>query len=191
MKTTYSAICEDSVKGLQAIISNTEKRTLDREFVLREIRKDLKKSDLDLAKVIDANWKRFLELQALEMPHVIYNGHKNPTIVDWVKDPENKFKLEKAIKSYRYTDDEEITKVKGTFNGRITRTIKDTKKEVITYASGYCKEVPSLDENGKTIETEVTISLVPKEKSAWGFTKTMVEAFIAAADDLLIELNKK
>lgn len=191
MKTNFAVLNEEDVKGLKSLISETEKRTLDREFVLREIRKDLKKSNAKVAGIIDANWKRFLELQALEMPHVLYNGHSAPTICDWVKDPEGKFKLEKAVKAYRHTDDEEQTIVDGCFNGRIVRKVTETVKEVITYKSGFSKEVAALDENGDTIEQEVEIELVPKAKNTWGFTKVMVEAFIAATDDLLAEVAKE
>lgn len=189
MKKNFAAMNEETIKSLKALIQGTEKRTLEYEFVLREIRKDLKQSDAALAKTIDENWKRFLELHALEMPHVVYNGHAKPTLVDWVKDTEN-FKLEKAIKAYRYVDDEAQTKVDGCFDGRIVRTKKEKVTEVITFASGFSKEVPSLDEEGNTIENEVDVVLVPKAKSTWGFTSTMVEAFIAAADDLLEELSK-
>lgn len=187
MKTTFVKLNEEDVKSLKSLISGTEKRTMDREFVLREIRKDLKSSNAELAKVIDANWKRFLELQAFRMPHVVYNGHSMPAICDWVKDSEN-FKLEKAIKSYRYADDEEETVVEGCFNGRIVRTKEEAVKETITYASGFQKEVASVDENGDPIIQEVEVTLVPKEKSAWGFTNVMVDAFISAVDDLLEEL---
>ena len=189
MKTNYVILKEEDVKSLRALISETEKRTLERENVLREIRKDLKKSNADLAKVIDENWKLFLELQALQMPHVVYNGNSKPTIVDWVKDPDGKFKLAKPIKSYRYTTDESITVVDGCFDGRITRDVADTKKEVIVFASGFAKEVPSLDEEGKTIPVIVKSDFVPKEKSTWGFTKVMIESFLAAADDLLETLQ--
>ena len=131
MKTNFVALKEEDVKALKAMISETEKRTLDREFVLREIRKSLKATNSKLAGIIDANWKRFLELQALQMPHVVYNGKSTPTLVDWVKDPEGKFKLEKAIKAYRHTDDEAQTIVEGCFEGRITRSSVEPVKEVI------------------------------------------------------------
>lgn len=190
MKTVFVALKDEDVKSLKSLISETEKRTLNYEFVLREIRKDLKAANNKLASVIDANWKRFLELHALQMPHVVYNGHAKPTIVDWVKDPEGKFKLERAIKAYRYTGDEEQTAVENCFDGRIVRTMQEKQKETITYASGFQKEVDALDEEGKPIVNEVQVELVPKEKSAWGFTTVMVEAFIAATDDLLAELAK-
>lgn len=189
MKKTFVAMNEETIKSLKALISGTEKRTLTYEFVLREIRKDLKESNAGLAKVIDTNWKRFLELWALEMPHVVYNGSSKPTIVDWVKDTDT-FKLERAIKAFRYVDDEEQTKVEGCFDGRIVRTKQEKQMEVITFASGFSKEMPSLDEEGNAIVNDVEVTLVPKEKSTWGFTSTMVEAFIAAADDLLEELSK-
>ena len=188
MKTNYAVINEKEIQVLKSLISDTEKRTLEREFVLREIRKDLKKAGSALADTIDKNWKRFLELQALQMPHVIYNGKSTPTIVDWVKDPEGKFKLEKDIKQYLYTDDAEITVVEGCFDGRIVRESIVQKKEIIVYASGFEKEVVSLDKDGKPKTEKMNVTFVPKEKSTWGFTQVMVEAFIAAADDLLAEL---
>ena len=191
MKTKFQVLSEEQVKSLNSLINGTEKRTMSYSFVLKEIRKDLKKNGaVDIANTIDENWKRFLELWALQMPHVIYNGSKVPTVVDWVEDPEGKFKLEKAIKSYRYTDDEEV-KVEGCTDGRIKREVTCKMMEVITYASGFSKEVPSLDEEGKPITETTTKTFVPKEKSAWGFTKTLVAAFIAATDDLLCELASK
>lgn len=188
MKKNFVALNEETIKALKSLISETEKRTLGYEFVLREIRKDLKATNGALAAKIDANWKRFLELWALQMPHVVYNGHAKPTIVDWVKDPEGKFKLERAIKAYRYTEDDAQTAVDGCFDGRIIRTKQEKATEVITFASGFQKEVASLDEEGNAIVNDVDVELVPKEKSAWGFTTVMVEAFIAAADDLMAEL---
>lgn len=188
MKTNFVVLNEEDVKGLKSLISETEKRTLTREFVLREIRKDLKASNAKVAGIIDANWKRFMELHALEMPHVVYNGKAVPTLVDWVKDPEGKFKLERAIKAYRYVDDAEQTKVDNCFDGRIVRTKQEKVMETITFASGFEKEVPSLDAEGNTIVADVEVVLVPKEKSTWGFTSVMVDAFIAATDDLLAEL---
>lgn len=191
MKTNFVVLKEEDVKALKSLISETEKKTLDREFVLREIRKGLKATNSKLAALIDANWKRFLELQALQMPHVVYNGKSVPTLVDWVKDPEGKFKLEKAIKAYRHTDDEAQTVVDGCFEGRITRLSIEPVKEVITYKSGFTKEVQSYDEEGNPMTEQVEVTLVPKEKSSWGFTKVMVDAFVAAADDLLAELAAK
>lgn len=189
MKKNFAAMNEETIKSLKALIQGTEKRTLEYEFVLREIRKDLKQSDAALAKTIDENWKRFLELHALEMPHVVYNGHAKPTLVDWVKDSEN-FKLEKAIKAYRYVDDEAQTEVDGCFDGRIVRTKEEDKMIEFTHPSGAKKLYPELDADNNHIKIQVDVVLVPKAKSTWGFTSTMVEAFIAAADDLLEELSK-
>lgn len=192
MKTNFVVLSEESVKFLQSKISETEKRTNEYSHVLKEIRKDLKKSGeegSELATVIDANWKRFLELHALQMPHVIYNGTKVPTICDWVEDKDGKFKLEKAIKSYRYTDDE-VVHVDGCTNGRIERKVEKAEKVVLTFPSGYTKEFDALDGEGNKIVSEVVVTFVPKVKSSWGYTKTMVAAFIAAADDLLIELSE-
>lgn len=187
MKTNYSNLSAESVSSLKSLISSTEKRTLELQFVLKEIRKDLKKSDADLANTIDVNWNRFKELHALNMPHVIYNGSKVPTIVDWVEKPQN-YNENKAIKSYRYTGDEEITVCETCIDGAITREKEVAVKFQITHPSGYTEEVTCKDEEGKAIKQQVSMTLVPKAKSAWGFTETMVLAFIAAADDLLAEL---
>lgn len=190
MKTKFVALKEEDVKALQSLISTTEKKTLEREFVLRQIRKEIKATNGALAKTIDENWARFCELHAINMPHVVYNGSSKPTIVDWVKDPEGKFKLERAIKEYRHTDDTENTIVDGCFDGRVVRKVEEKQMVVIEFASGFSKEIPDLDADGKPITTTVDATFVPKEKSTWGFTKTMVEAFLAAADDLLLELKE-
>jgi hypothetical protein len=187
MKTNYSNLSAESVSSLKSLISSTEKRTLELQFVLKEIRKDLKKSDADLANTIDVNWHRFKELHALNMPHVIYNGSKVPTIVDWVEKPQN-YNENKAIKSFRYTGDEEITLCDTCIDGTITREKEVAVKFQITHPSGYTEEVTCKDGDGKPIKQTVNMTLVPKAKSAWGFTETMVLAFIAAADDLLAEL---
>lgn len=188
MKTTFKSLNAETVGNLKSLISNTEKRTLDYTFVLKEIRKDLKKTETDLANTIDVNWKRFLELWTLNMPHVMYNGQKKPVVVDWVEKPQN-YNENKAIKSYRYTGDEGITTCETCIDGTIVREKEVAVKFQITHPSGYTEEVTCKDAEGKPIKATNKLTFVPKAKSAWGFTETMVLAFIGAADDLVAELN--
>lgn len=195
MKTNYVRLSENQVNVVRGLISTAEGKQNEAKVVLKAIRHELKVNstleDHVVAVDIDNNWNRFLELWALQMPHVWYNGEKQPTVVDWVKDTEN-FKLKKAIKSYRFTDDEQPQTVANCFNGRVERKTTVNMTEVVTLKSGYELEVPSRDENGDIITTEEVKTFVPKAKSKWGFSKTLVEAFLAAADDLEEELwNKK
>lgn len=189
MKTNFVSLNSETIANLKSLISNTEKRTLEYSYVLKEIRKDLKKSDADVANVIDLNWKRFIELWKLNMPHVVYNGKKDVVVVDWVEKPQN-YNENKAIKQYRYTGDETITIPKTCIDGVIVREKEVAVKFQITHPSGYSEEVTCKDADGKPIKQQVNMTLVPKAKSAWGFTETMVLAFIAATDDLLTELKK-
>lgn len=190
MKTNYQTLSAESVNSLKSLISNTEKRTLEKDFVLKEIRKDLKKSDAELANTIDENWKRFKQLHAENMPHIKYNGKKEVVICDWIEKPQN-YDANKAISSYRYTGDESITICPNCIDGTIVREKEVATKFTIKHPSGYTEEVTCKDSEGKAIKEIVKMTLVPKVKSAWGFTETMVLAFIAAADDLMTELAEK
>lgn len=190
MKTKFQTLSSEAVNSLKSLISNTEKRTIELDYVLKEIRKDLKKSDADLANTIDKNWKRFKQLHAENMPHIKYNGSKSVTICDWVEKPQN-YNENKAISSYRYTGDETITKCDVCIDGVIVRKKEVAVKFQITHPSGYTEEVTCKDGDGKPIKQTVNMTLVPKAKSAWGFTETMVLAFLAAADDLMTELAEQ
>jgi hypothetical protein len=54
------------------------------------------------------------------------------------------------------------------------------KMETIKYASGFEKEVPSVDENGKVIKEKRIVNLVPREKVQWGYTAVVKKAIINA-----------
>lgn len=188
MKTNYSALSEEAKKAILDLIDNARKESLTLPVVLHGIRKQLKAAgDVEVAKAIEANWKTFNTLFMFQMPHVVYNGTNTPVVVDWVLD-NGKFKLEKAIKSLRYTDDEEVT-IDGCSDGRVSRTISKRKTEIVTLASGYELEVPSRDVEGNYINEDEEVVFVPKAKSSWGFTDVVIKAFLAAADDLLVSLN--
>jgi hypothetical protein len=187
MKTNYQTLSSEAVNSLKSLISNTEKRTIELDYVLKEIRKDLKKTETDLANTIDKNWKRFKQLHAENMPHIKYNGKAEVVICDWVEKPQN-YNENKAISEYRYTCDDKTTKCDVCIDGTIVREKEVAVKFQITHPSGYSEEVTCKDADGKPIRKIEKMTLVPKAKSAWGFTETMVLAFIAAADDLLSEL---
>ena len=129
----------------------------------------------------DAQRKIFKDALVLNLPHVTYNGKHGKTVaVDWVEMKED-VQYNLAIKSYRYSAESEIVKPAQCV-GHIVEEIEVAQTEVITYASGFTKEVPSLDEEGKAIKVSKKVNLVPREKGIWGFTKDVKEAIERTLD---------
>jgi hypothetical protein len=92
-------------------------------------------------------------------------------------DPEKEYA--QAFTECRPTVDDEATK----YDCAVTMAQAErevAKMETIKYASGFEKEVPSVDENGKVIKEKRLVNLVPREKTQWGYTKTVKQAIINA-----------
>ena len=179
-------LSEDQIKAIKTWAKNAKETSEQLNVVLNGIKRQLSKDTESnaVAKLINANWNDFKGLFMYQMPHVVWNGTKTVVPCDWVEAKENS-KLDKAIRAYRYGENAVKLDV---CVGHIEGDVEKTVMELITFKSGFTKEVPSLDENGEQIKQTVRVKLVPREKTAWGYTETVINAFIAATDELLAEL---
>lgn len=116
------------------------------------------------------------------MPHVTFNGEKKITVVDWVecKDVE---KAHRAFREYRIAGQNAVTL---TECKSIVAVEQDGVKvyESVKLASGFTITVPSRDSEGNYIVEKRTINYVPREKSVWGYTETVLGAFLSALEIL-------
>lgn len=112
------------------------------------------------------------------MPHIVEAGTGKLVVCDMVEaDPEKEYT--QAFTECRPTVDDEATKYPCAVTmAQAEREV--AKMETIKYASGFEKEVPSVDENGKVIKEKRLVNLVPREKTQWGYTKTVKQAIINA-----------
>ena len=121
----------------------------------------------------------FINVFKHEMPHVTYNGTDKEVVVDFVEMDEDK-KQNRAIREYRLAGGQAVTLTECV--GHIEDTREVNKTEWIKYASGFKREVPSLDSEGKVIKEKRVVKLVPREKTVWGYTDVVMNAFIAALE---------
>lgn len=190
MKTTK--LTDEQVQVIRAWAKAAKEYSERIDVVLNNIKKQLKKESGDntAAKAIDKNWKLFKDgLFPAAMPHYRKNGSHAIIVCDWV---EQKRDLNIAFTEYRYIKGEvreDETKIEGNCVGFIKRELDKPKKEVLTYESGFKKEVNALDENGDPIMEKVECELVPRAKTSWGYTDIVIDAFIEAADRLLAMLD--
>lgn len=132
-------------------------------------------SDADKRKAVRADmFQKFL----YAMPHIIEAGTGKLVVCDMVEaDPEKEYT--QAFCSCRPSVDDEVS------NYPCAVTMAQAEREVakmetIKYASGFEKEVPSVDENGKVIKEKRIVNLVPREKVQWGYTAVVKKAIINA-----------
>lgn len=112
------------------------------------------------------------------MPHIVEAGTCKLVVCDMVEaDPEKEYT--QAFCECRPSVDDEATKyVCAVTMAQAEREVAVT--ETIKYASGFEKEVPALDENGKVIKEKRLVNLVPREKTQWGYTSVVKKAIINA-----------
>lgn len=132
-------------------------------------------SDADKRKAVRADmFQKFL----YAMPHIVEAGTGKLVVCDMVEaDPEKEYT--QAFCSCRVSVDDEVSK----FPLAVTMAQAErevAKMETIKYASGFEKEVPSVDENGKVIKEKRIVNLVPREKVQWGYTAVVKKAIINA-----------
>jgi hypothetical protein len=112
------------------------------------------------------------------MPHIIEAGSGKLVVCDMVEaDPEKEYT--QAFCSCRVSVDDEVS----SYPCAVTMAQAErevAKMETIKYASGFEKEVPSVDENGKVIKETRVVNLVPREKVQWGYTAVVKKAIINA-----------
>lgn len=121
--------------------------------------------------------KRFLQVFFQQMPHVVYNGTDKVVVVDWVESEED---CKKPIRQYRLAGEPLVNCDECIFSATTTKEIK--RKEIVTLQSGFVIEVASRDADGNYITEQKEVRLVPREKSAWGYTDTVMQAFIVAIE---------
>lgn len=181
-------LTDEQVQGIRNWGKSAKEASEKLTVVLNGIKRQLskEKGSNEIAKLIDAHWKEFVAEFMHQMPHVVWNGSKQAVVCEWVESKDDKPK--KAFRQYRYFGEEISypTNAAGEIEavGSIEREIEKTAKEVITFASGWSMEVPSRDSDGNVQKTKVCTKLVPREKNVWGYTDTVIDAFIAAADKL-------
>lgn len=126
--------------------------------------------------------RAFLEEFKHQMPHVVYNNTKDVIIVDFVA-PKKEENLLRAIKEYRLAGKETV--VLEQCVGMVEDEREETAKEIVRLKSGFEVEVPSRDADGNIIKESKKVKLVPREKSIWGYTDVVRDAFIATLDVLM------
>lgn len=132
-------------------------------------------SDAEKRKAVRADmFQKFL----YAMPHIVEAGTGKLVVCDMVEaDPSKEYT--QAFCSCRPSVDDEVTKYPCAVTmAQAEREV--AKMETIKYASGFEKEVPSVDENGKVIKEKRIVNLVPREKVQWGYTAVVKKALINA-----------
>ncbi|MBR1525035.1 MAG: hypothetical protein IJ640_00045 [Prevotella sp.] len=125
--------------------------------------------------------KNFLAVFAQHMPHVVFNGTDKVVMVDWVEAKEDS-NLNKAIRQYRLAGG---NIVRPEVCVGVVETEQEVKKqEKVTLASGYEMMVVSRDAEGTILTETKKLRLVPREKSVWGYTDTVMNAFIEAIEEI-------
>ena len=152
LNTTLSALCKDALTAVTAKSILGEERTPERA--------------------------RFLEVFSFCMPHYILNGTDKAIACDFVAATDSN-RLSKTIKQYRLSVDADIVKPEG-----CATSIKTTDEEPMTtefkHPSGYVQNIVLRDAEGKPITKTVEVELVPRKKSAWGYTKDVKQAILNA-----------
>lgn len=124
----------------------------------------------------------FISLFKEHMPHVTWNGGKKITVVDWVecKDVD---KANNPFKEYRLAGGDAVELSECSLYVAVVGE-EYKVKETVTLKSGFSIEVPSRDAKGKYITSTKTINYVPREKTIWGYTEVVMNAFISALEVL-------
>lgn len=152
------------------------------------------------AELVDKNWKLVMGFTRKNMPHVIFNGDTEPTVCDFVK-IDDKSKAKRFFKVYQTVEYQgkgkdrkrvaERHDLEGETSNVIFVSTTENKTETVTLASGWPIEVPSRDEKGNIITKTVEVMMMPREKGVWGFSETLVDAFIQAIEDLEVYLAEE
>lgn len=127
----------------------------------------------------DAESKKDLFVRFLyAMPHVVYAGTDKIVCVDFVEYDESK-EYSINFTSARTSVEEEV-KDWGFASTWVEAEREVNVMETITYASGFTKEVPSYDADGKLIKEKRNVKVVPREKTQWGYTSVVKRALLNA-----------
>ena len=127
----------------------------------------------------DAESKKDLFARFLyAMPHVVYAGTDKIVCVDFVEaDPTKKY-TQAFVEARCDVEDEVHTYATAVTMAQAEREVN--VMETIIYASGFTKEVPSYDAEGKLIKETRKVNVVPREKTQWGYTSVVKRALLKA-----------
>ena len=178
----------ESRESLKKLFTENANKQLSLSTVISTSIAALKKgsmSDRLYAELVGKGKERshFISLFMEQMPHVTWNGKKKITVVDWVECKDT----EKALRAFReYRLAGEIVDLSGKECMSIISVEKDGIKvmESVKLASGFIITVPSRDAEGNYIITKATVKYIPREKVIWGYTETVMNAFIKALEVL-------
>lgn len=188
---TYKHLSEEDVKTIKKWAKSAKEASEQLNVVLNGIKRQMSKLNAEnkTAKVIDANWKEFKEEFMFQMPHVVYPGVRKLVPCDWVKaNDRTKFNVffvefrEAGKECFTFGTSEDGSNNSASY---IKGTEEVPDKVKFTHPSGYVEEIDAKDADGNLITKTVECKLVPREKTAWGYTETVINAFCAAADELL------
>ena len=153
--------------------------------VFNAIADEAKKSESILKYLIpsDAEGKKAVRADMFSkflyaMPHIVEAGTGKLLVCDMVEADPTKEYTQAFCECRASVDDEVVEYGCAVTMAQAEREV--AKIEVIKYASGFEKEVPALDENGKVIKENRVVNLVPREKTQWGYTAVVKKAIINA-----------
>lgn len=181
-KAMFNEVAEQEM-GLAKVISNVRAKILHSEkySVLKELYADV------IGESRSEERKTFTDAVLRHSSYYVENGTDTMIACDWVKCPEDDNE-HRQIRKYHYLKgDVDICEKLDTCVDRISVEVEVEKTETITYASGFTKEVPALDAEGKKITEKGMMSYIPRKKTQWGYTADTLNAIIAALDELVGE----
>jgi hypothetical protein len=128
--------------------------------------------------------KHFRNMVSYFMPHYVLNGTDKVIACDFIAATDEN-KLSKTIRQYRLSVDDEVIKCEVCKN-YVETTREEPKMQEFTlkYDSGFEEVIKRQVRNAEgEVETEqVTVQLVPRKKSVWGYTKDVKTAIINAIE---------
>lgn len=181
-------LSNEQVERIKSWAKSAKEESDKLSVVLNGIKKQLSKDteSNEVAKNIDANWKEFVGLFNYEMPHIIWNGTKSIIPSDFVV-VKGELKEKRAFREYRLAGGDIVVLETCAFSIEGEKEVNEMT--TFKHPSGFEQPIPLRDAEGKIITHTEKVTLVPREKTSWGYTETVINAFIAAADQLM-ELHK-
>lgn len=179
-------------EAVAKVFTNVANKQLDFDTVVGNVAKAL------VTDVLTADWvkntlgdsanteerKHFRNMVSYFMPHYVLNGTDKVIACDFIAATDEN-KLSKTIRQYRLSVDDEVTKCEVCKN-YVETTREEPKMQEFTlkYDSGFEEVIKRQVRNAEgEVETEqVTVQLVPRKKSVWGYTKDVKTAIINAIE---------
>lgn len=153
--------------------------------IVNHIKKQVGKDMPEIKQLVDANWKEFMGVMYTKMPHYVDNNGLH--LCDWVEcKDESKvktvckeflFNLEEGVETFVNSNGEIVCT-----NAIITKRLTKAEKMILTDEAGNEYVVSKKDEEGKVCKHEVDVRLCPRDKSVFGYTDDVLNAFIATIE---------